>query len=255
MRMGSLADQVVVVTGAARGIGAAIADRMSSVGAAVVGVDRDPVSPGLAHGIQTDLSDLSAVAKVVPEVVDRFGRLDVLVNNAGRAVVTPVLEEDDGWELTMLINVGVPLRLAQAAVAVFRGQEPNATGCRGRIINITSGAAHHGRPLLAAYGASKAALNHLTQSLSHACADDLICCTAVYPGNVMEGMWSGIGPKLAEAEGLSLDDFVAHRLIAVPTGRFQDASEVADAVRYAATCPGMALNGRGVWSEPTVREL
>lgn len=253
--MGSLADQVVIVTGAARGIGAAIAERMGSAGAAVVGVDRDPVSADLAHSIQADLTDLSAVAKVVPEVVDQFGRLDVLVNNAGRAAVTPVLEEGHGWELTMLINVGVPLRLSQAAVEVFRKQEPNATGCRGRIVNITSGAAHHGRPLLAAYGASKAALNHLTQSLSHACADDLICCTAVYPGNVLEGMWSGLGPGLAAAEGLTLQEFVERRLAGVPSGRFQEAAEVAQAVHYAATCPGMALNGRGVWSEATVRDL
>lgn len=101
----------------------------------------------LAHGIAVDLSDLSAVAKVVPEVVEKFGRLDVVVNNAGQATVTPVLEEDAGRELTMLINVGVPLRLSQAAVEVFRKQEPHpSTGCRGRIVNITSGAAHHGRP-------------------------------------------------------------------------------------------------------------
>ena len=106
--------------------------------------------------------------------------------------------------------------------------------------------------MLAAYGASKAALNHLTKSLAAAFGDQGLCATLLYPGNVYEGMWRTIAPRWAAYEGIPAETMAARRAAETPTGRFQTPDEVGQIARFVACSPGLALNGKIVYSEPTV---
>jgi meso-butanediol dehydrogenase/(S,S)-butanediol dehydrogenase/diacetyl reductase len=262
-----LDDQVAIVTGAGNGIGRAIARRLARAGAAVAICDRDGAAAqatadtieaegGSALGLTTDVTVRADAEAAVAAVVKRWGRLDVLVNNAGYARTVPFLDEDESWRTTFDVNVFGALLMTQSAAARMRQQEPNtATGCRGKIVNISSPAANHGRPLLAAYGASKAALNHLSKSSADVLGPELIATTVLTPGNVAEGMWRDIGPDLAGMEGRPIEQVVAERLTGVPIGRFQKPEETAELVLYVATLSGMTLNHRLVTTEPQVLEL
>jgi NAD(P)-dependent dehydrogenase (short-subunit alcohol dehydrogenase family) len=154
------------------------------------------------------------------------------------------------------VNVEGPLLTTREAAALMVRQDPHPiTGCRGRIINVSSPAAEVGRPMFAAYGASKAALNHLSKTSALVLGPQLIATTVLYPGSVLGPLWDALLPDLVAAEGRTADEILAERTAGMPQGRFQLPEETAAMALYIATAPGMSLNGRVLWSEAHVAPL
>jgi NAD(P)-dependent dehydrogenase (short-subunit alcohol dehydrogenase family) len=159
-----LSGRVVLVTGGTKGVGRGIALRFLDAGASVVICGRhEPELPiGDAWFVPVDVRDADAVAGLVDTVVDRFGRLDVAVNNAGGAPPSDTATASPKFSTAIVtLNLLAPLWLAQRANAVMQAQDEG-----GLIINIGSVSGQRPSPATAAYGAAKAGLANLTQTLA-----------------------------------------------------------------------------------------
>lgn len=228
---------VALVTGGSRGIGRAAAQQLAAAGATVVvhyagnkaaaQETLDSLPAGRDHEIrQADLKDPDQVKELADSVIARHGSVGVLVNNAGTYEPQPVLETsyDDWqavWRRTLDTNLVGPANLIHALV-------PHMVAAGGgRIINITSRGAFRGEPNHVAYGASKAGLNSLSQSLAKALGPHNIFVTAIAPGYVETDMAAPYlnGPRGAEIRGETA------------IGRVADVDEVARLVTFLAT-PG-----------------
>lgn len=186
-------NQVVLVTGGGRGIGRAIALKFAEEGATIIIAARsdselESVAEELrtrgaeALPVVTDVTEPASVATLFERTVDRFGRLDVLVNNAG--VWIPGDSEEFAvadWDTTMDVNARGAFLCSQQAY------EPMSDQGGGRIINVSSVRGKEGYPYMAAYSASKFAMNGLTEALSREWVDDGIQVNAVCPGPVDTG--------------------------------------------------------------------
>jgi len=186
----NLSNTSVLVTGASRGIGAAVALAMGKAGARVAIHYRDQRqrADALAAKIgasaevfQADLSDIDECAALWRAVATRFGRIDTLVNNAGIAISSPLdLASEDwvtGWDTTMAVNLRAPAILSRLAIAHFTEKGG------GRIINISSRAAFRGdQPAYLAYAASKGGLVALTRSIARGFGKAGILAFNVAPG-------------------------------------------------------------------------
>ena len=161
-----LSGKVIVVTGAARGIGAAILAACKTAEARVIGVDRDAVS----DGITADLTEPDAPARILAEAMERFGHVDGLVNSAGLTTRASFLDADLArFDAVMAVNLRAPFFLMADVIAHLRER-----GAAGSIVNIQSMNAHCGAADLAIYSASKAGLQALTKNASHAHMADRI---------------------------------------------------------------------------------
>jgi len=153
--------RVVLVTGGTRGIGLGVAEAFRTAGARVVTCSRSDVPEAPDH-VVCDVRDPEAVDAMVAGIVERHGRLDVLVNNAGGAPSADAATASPRFHDKIVgLNLLSPLLVSQAANAVMQGQDGG-----GSIVNISSISAHRGAPTIAAYGAAKAGLDALTQSLA-----------------------------------------------------------------------------------------
>jgi NAD(P)-dependent dehydrogenase (short-subunit alcohol dehydrogenase family) len=182
-------DHVVIVTGAARGLGRRYAERFADEGANVVVADlRDDVdvaakeindAGGTAIAVQVDVNDAAATQQMADDTVAAFGRIDVLVNNAGiwgDYEVKPLLAvEPSYWDLVMGVNVRGPLLCTRAVAPTMVAQG------RGRIINISSIGAYM---VSGVYGVSKLALNQLTYALAKELGPSGVTVNAVAPGPI-----------------------------------------------------------------------
>jgi meso-butanediol dehydrogenase/(S,S)-butanediol dehydrogenase/diacetyl reductase len=266
----ALAGQVVAVTGGAQGIGLGIARAFAAAGCALVLVDVDAARLGeaaaalRATGIEVmeehvDITSLEAVEDLFDRIGDRFGRLDVLVNNAGIIDSAPWPDIDPAtWSRVFRVNVEGSVACTREAVRIMKVQpEDPRTGCRGKIIFIGSAAAESATPDNPAYGASKAAMRHLCQDVAATHAADAIATTLVYPRRNADGMWRpGFMPALrAQRAGMTEEAVVAAALGQHPSGRFQTADEVATVVLWIAGRAGMSLNGQLVWTDAHVVRL
>ena len=124
------------------------------------------------------------------------------------------------------------------------------TGCRGKIINVSSPAADNPNSLEAAYGASKAAVNHLTRTLATVLAGDEISVTALYPGNVWEGMQSQLHRLAGDPPGEPSGPSARAKLDSWPTGRWQRPNDTGDLAVFIAAFVGMGLNGELIVAHP-----
>jgi NAD(P)-dependent dehydrogenase (short-subunit alcohol dehydrogenase family) len=234
----------VLVTGASRGIGAAIArafaqrgDRVAvhyrSAGAAAEAV-RDEL-PGGGHVIvQADMADADAVRDMVDGAADALGGLDVLVNNAGVYIGSPVLGTSyagwqAAWQETLSVNLAGAANATWCAVRHMTGRGrpeggPGKPG-GGRIVNVGSRGAYRGEPANPAYGASKAGLHAFGQSLAVALAPHGIAVASVAPGFVQTDMTAGL---LATPAGEEIRE-------QSPFGRVATPEEIAAAVVYLAS--------------------
>jgi NAD(P)-dependent dehydrogenase (short-subunit alcohol dehydrogenase family) len=270
-----LSSRVAVVTGAARqgGIGRAIAARLLRNGLRVVISDLerpmdthpDYASAGQSDleeaatelgrdgevaGIGCDVRDTAQVDALLEATVDRFGRVDVLVNNAGLAIgLAPVTElSDEDWQINLDVMAGGVFRCSRAAARLMVEQ-----GEGGRIITVASQAGLVGQPWLAAYCAAKFAAIGFTQSLAHEMGRHGITVNAVCPGTVMTPLLDVPGgifdvyPKLA---GITREQYERKLLRTIPLGRYETPDDVAAAVAFlasedAAYITGAALNVSG----------
>ncbi|EGJ73776.1 putative short-chain dehydrogenase/reductase SDR [Streptomyces sp. Tu6071] len=187
--------KVAIVTGAGGGIGAATAAELATRGASVLLTDLDAESAtaraeeivrrgGTAYAAGTDVRDEAAVRAMTEEATRRFGRLDILVNNAAATVASQgdddlVTMEAELWDLSLEVNLRGPMLGCKYAIPHFR-----RTG-GGVIVNISSGSGVVGEPTRFAYGASKAGINSLTRSVAAKYGKDNIRCVAVMPGITM----------------------------------------------------------------------
>jgi 3-oxoacyl-[acyl-carrier protein] reductase len=190
-RLDSLDGQIAVVTGAGRGIGAAVSRRLAAMGATVVLAARDEQklaavqqeitsSGGRAEAIFLDLRSEASIASVAQLVNERFGRCDILVNNAGVGETGSPLHETspDVWDKLMETNLRGPYLMIRAFAPLMI-----AAGT-GHIINVSSLAGHNPLKNGAAYAASKWGLNGLTYSVAEELRDHGIRVSAVAPGSV-----------------------------------------------------------------------
>ncbi len=171
---GKLHGKCALVTGGRSGIGAAIAARLAEDGAKVVTAQRgvDPVF----DSIGADFTDLAAPEHVITEAVDRMGRLDILINNAG--IMQEEWAEDmslEDWNRTLMVNLTAPFLTIRAAL-------PHLKATSGTIVNIGSVEGLANNPMHAAYGASKAGLHGLTRAIAVDHGPDGVRCNAVAPG-------------------------------------------------------------------------
>ncbi len=233
--------RAVLVTGASRGIGRAVAQAFAAAGDRVAIHHRDSADlagellaalPGTGHAIvQADLADPGAVRVMTDQAASLLGGLDVLVNNAGVFTPHPLAEVSyERWQEQWRDTLGVNL-IGAANVTWCAVQHMKDRG--GRIVNVTSRGAFRGEPRSPAYGASKAGLNSLTQSLARALAPYRIAVTAVAPGFVGTDMTN---EHLKPPRG---DDIRAQS----PYGRVAEPEEIAAAVLYLASGPAQWASG------------
>lgn len=237
--------RVALVTGAGRGIGAGIARRLAADGFDLALVDltadgidavaREVRDAGRrAVAITADVTDRAAVFGAVDSAVAELGGLDVMVNNAGIALVGTVAEATEA-EIARLwsVNVNGVLWGIQAATAAFRAQG-RAEGRVRKIINASSIAGHDGFAMLGPYSATKFAVRGLTQAAARELASEGITVNAYCPGVVGTDMWVEIDRRFAEltgaAEGETYDKFVG----GIALGRAQTPEDVAAFVSYLA---------------------
>ncbi len=225
---------VAVVTGGASGIGAAIARRLLSGGARVAVFDRDVSNPPEGTlAVQADVTDDASVRAAVDRVLAEWGRLDVLVNNAGIGSQGDVSgNSDDEWHRVFDVNVLGLVRTTRAALPALR-RSPSAA-----IVNTGSIAATAGIPQRAAYSASKGAVHALTRAMAADHLAEGIRVCAVAPGTA-DTPWVG---RLLD----SADDPAAERAALEarqPHGRLVSADEVAGAVAYLASPRSTSTTG------------
>jgi NAD(P)-dependent dehydrogenase (short-subunit alcohol dehydrogenase family) len=219
--------KVALVTGAARGIGLAVARKFLAVGWRVALLDVDGellwksveelAATGDTLGVHCDVSDDRAVASAFSEIERRFGRLDALVNNAGIAVFAPLLETTEvDWRRVLEVNLTGPFLCTKAAVPLMR---ENGGGA---IVNITSISAVRASTLRSAYGTSKAGLAHLTKQLAVELASLGIRVNGVAPGPV----------ETAMAKSVHTPEIRADYHDAIPLNRYGLEEELAEAVFF-----------------------
>ncbi|ALG11473.1 SDR family NAD(P)-dependent oxidoreductase [Kibdelosporangium phytohabitans] len=224
--MSDFAGLVAAVTGGASGIGLATANLLTSRGATVAALDLDPGGlPDGITGFAVDVSDDAQVKSAVDGVAERFGRLDVVVNNAGIGAVGDVAaNDDDEWLRVLNVNVVGMARVARHALPYLR-HSPAAA-----VVNTCSIAAWAGLPQRALYSASKGAVYALTLAMAADHVREGIRVNCVAPGTA-DTPW--VGRLLDQAA-----DPAAERLALnarQPTGRLVSADEVANAIAYLAS--------------------
>jgi len=201
-RGSAISGRVIVVSGAANGIGKALALGFARDGALVVGIDRDERSLGsLAHaGVLTvigDVTEPSTFNDVTKLTTDHFGRVDVLVNNAGIACPGRIDELDPAaFSATMAVHVFAALSGIKAVAPVMRSQR------YGRIINLLSRAAELCLPGNVAYSSAKAALWALTRTAAAELADCGILVNGLIPGMTNTAIWGRPRPELQPPEAV-----------------------------------------------------
>jgi 3-oxoacyl-[acyl-carrier protein] reductase len=233
-----LSGKACIVTGATSGIGAATARLLEAEGAHVLAVSR-------SGEFAADVTDPDAPARIVAECERLFGRVDVLVNNAGTSDVIPLEElSEDEWQLQWELNVLAPMRLMQevAPRMVERGW--------GRIVNVASSAGK--RPSLrnAAYTVTKTAELALSRVYADTYAASGVLINAVAPGPTATGLWTaagGIADQQARRAGTSIEEEMKAAGAKVPIGRFGEPDEVAAVIVF--LCSERASNVAGAsWS-------
>ena len=233
------AGRVVLVTGGAQGLGAAVCRQMAARGWTVAVADINAAGAeavakacgDAAFSIIVDLATAEGPARMVEETVRRAGRLDVLVNGAAVAPAEAFLNMTaDAWEQALLVNVRA------VALAMAAGGRVMKEQGGGRIVNATSAAARMALPNYAAYAATKAAVNSLTRTAAVALARHGIRVNSISPGMMDTPLQERTEAIFCELEGRDdLAAFKAERTARIPLGRRSDPEEMAQVVVWLAT--------------------
>jgi NAD(P)-dependent dehydrogenase (short-subunit alcohol dehydrogenase family) len=234
----STRERIALVTGAAQGIGAAAVARFVQGGDRVVASDlpgRDFDVPDGAETVVCDVSDEASVAAAVAQVVDRHGRIDVLVNNAGVVLVKPL--EETTWEdyrRVCDVNLGGAFLLSKHVLPVMKRRRSGA------IVNLSSVSGHVGQTDHAVYGATKGAVLSFTRALAWEVAEFGIRVNSISPGSVDTPMLRGDVELEAARYGRPVAEVRADREAEQAFGRWADPREIADAIFFLAS-PGASF--------------
>ncbi len=231
-------DKVAVITGAASGMGAATARGFAKQGGHVVIVDQnETLAKEVANEIDAipvigDISDSAFCNSAIKQAVDKFGKLDVLVNAAGIIARKNTLEtDDDTWQRVMKVNVNGVFYMSRAAVEVMKTQG------HGNIVNFGSIWGGLGATGVIAYCASKGAVHQITRAMALEYVKDGIRVNAVCPGEVNTPMIrSERSEAVTEATMQALAD-------SVPIGRLAEAEEIANVVLFLASSEASYMTG------------
>jgi 3-oxoacyl-[acyl-carrier protein] reductase len=235
---GCLADEVALVTGASRGIGRAIAEQLARAGAIVVGTaTAEAGAQGIStrlgelgargHGVVFDVRDAAAAEGLVENVSKEFGKLSVLVNNAGITRDTLALRmKDDDWAAVLDTNLSGVFRLSRA---VMRGM---MKAKHGRIINITSVVGASGNAGQANYAAAKAGVVGMTKALAREVGSRGITVNCVAPGFIDTDMTRSLSEQQTQA-----------LLTQIPLGRLGQAEDIGAAVVFLASRAAAYVTG------------
>ncbi|HVL24807.1 MAG TPA: L-iditol 2-dehydrogenase [Thermomicrobiales bacterium] len=237
-----LSDKVAIVTGGAQGMGRAISLRFAREGASVLVADRNVegaedvakeigAADGTAAAIAVDVRDQAQVQRMVDTAVERFGGLDVLVNNAGVGKIIPFLETTAAdWDFIFDINCKGLLWCSQAAARQMIAQERG-----GKIINLASQAGRRGEALVLAYCASKACVISMTQSMALALAPHRINVNAIAPGIVDTPFWDEVDKQFAKLLNMEIGEPKRTFVKSIPLGRIEQPEDVAGAAVFLAS--------------------
>lgn len=240
--------KTAVVTGGANGIGRGIVERLHADGANVVIADIDMASATAladtlganAQAIETDVREEAALSSCVTQAVEQFGDLNIMVNNAGYIMFSPIVETAaEDWRRMMDVNInGIFLGTkvgAQQMIAQDKG---------GIIVNASSGGGRKGVPNFAHYCATKAAIIMMSQAAAGELAPHRIRVNCYTPGHVETPMMSGLLDKIAGAQDLTRDDAYQALKDEVPWGRWGKVEDVAAAVSWLACDDAEYITGQ-----------
>lgn len=250
MKSDSSRPNVALVTGAGQGIGRAVACRLALDGFALAIIDVNPDalnevkkeiqgSDAQVLALEADLTELDEIQKVI-DLSAEWGQLTVLVNNAGRVIITPFLEiTGEEWDAILTLNLKTVFFAMQFAARHMRSG--------GRMINLSSISGRSGRPDQAHYAAAKSGVISLTRSAALAFASQGITVNAVCPGVVDTPMTTGIHEIRARALGITAEESLARMVAKIPLGRPAKTDDIAKVVSFlcspdAAYITGQSLN-------------
>lgn len=235
-----LEGKIAIVTGAASGIGKAIATRLGALGATVVVADLNEAGAmetakaieaagGVAMGVRADVTNIADARATVAAARERFGRLDILVNNAGWDRVEFFLENDTShWDKVININLKGQMNFARAALEAFVEQ-----GEGGRIVNMASDTGRVGSMGEVCYSACKAGIIGFTKALARECVRAKVLVNAVAPGLTDTPLVAGLDQKVMDAI-----------IKGIPMRRMGDPSEPAEVVAFLASGSNTYITGQ-----------
>jgi NAD(P)-dependent dehydrogenase (short-subunit alcohol dehydrogenase family) len=247
-----LAGLVAIVTGAGRGIGRATALELAQMGADIVIAELDTTGAETtaaavralgrrASVIPTDVTKRGDLAAMADRTRGDFGRIDVLVNNAGIYRAAASLEvTEEHWDTVLDVNAKAVFFASQAVLPAMIAQK------RGAIVNLASMAGKIGSRTNLPYNASKAAVISITKSLALAHAADGIRVNCVCPGFVETDMWAMVARDQGALLGLSADEFTSQRRRQVPLGRMERPEDVAFVIAFLASDRAGYMTGQAL---------
>ncbi len=239
--MGKLDDKIAIVTGAGQGIGKAIAEKLAVEGATVVVTDVNEATAketadaigGGAVGIRADVTSRESVNAMVEQVKSRFGRIDVLVNNAGWDKASPFVDSDPAdWDRVVQVNLYGVLNTSKAVLPVMAEQG------HGSVVNLASDAGRVGSSGEAVYSAAKGGVIAFTKSTAREMARHQVNANCVCPGPTDTALFASMGgdnPKLREA-----------LTKAIPFRRLAQPSDLANVVAFFASDEANFITGQTV---------
>lgn len=238
-----MAQKVALVTGASSGIGTAIVLRLLNDGFLVLAAGRDKARTerlrDQGQDIQTWIGDLTspgACAELIADCIRQFGRMDLLVNNAGIYVAADAEHtSDDNWSRTMAVNLSAPFYLSREAM-------PHLRKTKGAILNVASDWGLAGGREAVAYCASKGGVVLMTKAMALDHADEGVRVNAICPGDVATPMLYAEGA----ARGLGPEEAVREAARSSPTGRVTTPEEVAALVAYLASDAAAQITGAAI---------
>jgi 3-hydroxybutyrate dehydrogenase len=253
-----LSGQVAVVTGSTSGIGHALAEGLAGCGAHIVlnglgdrdeiealraGIERDHGVTALYH--DADMLVPDEIEDLIASTVKHFGRLDILINNAGVQHVARVEEMPAGkWDQIIAINLTSAFHTIRHAVPVMR------EAGRGRIVNIASAHGHAASPFKSAYVAAKHGLIGLTKTVALEVAEANITVNAISPGYVKTQLVENQIEDTAKARGISREEVVRDVMLhAQPTKKFVTEDELLGALLYLVSDQGASTHGSAILVE------